>query len=193
MKANVVETAMTDRPIDVLFTRDQIEARVQELAAAVESDIGDGELMVVGVLKGSFIFMADLVRHIKRPLACDFIRVSSYDHDRSTGIVRMEFDATQPVEGKHVLLVEDIVDSGRTLRYLLAHLKVGKPASVRVAALLFKEMGTDSRKLIDYMGFEVPNRYVIGYGLDSNGLHRSLPYIGAFKDRDQGTGTWSRE
>jgi len=96
--------------------------------------------------------------------------------------VRMEFDMTQPVEGKHVLMVEDIVDSGRTLKHLIAHMKTKRPASLKVASLLYKEMGTDSRKLVDYLGFEVPNRYVIGYGLDSMGLYRSLPYVGAFKE-----------
>jgi hypoxanthine phosphoribosyltransferase len=173
---------VTDRPIDILFTAEKIQERVAELAREIEKDFPSGEMVVVGVLKGSFIFMSDLVRAIGRPLACDFIRVSSYDHDRSTGIIRMEFDMTQPIKEKHVLLVEDIVDSGRTLRALLAHLHTKDPASLKVASLLFKEMGTDSRKLVDYVGFEVPKRYVIGYGLDSNGLYRSLPYVGAFRE-----------
>jgi hypoxanthine phosphoribosyltransferase len=173
---------VAERPIDVLFTEEEIRERVAVLAREIEKDAPDGELVVVGVLKGAFLFMADLVRRIRRPLACDFIRVSSYDHDRSTGVVRMEFDMTQPIKDKHVLLVEDIVDSGRTLRALLAHLHTKEPASLRVASLLYKEMGTDSRKMVDYVGFEVPNCYVIGYGLDSNGLYRSLPYVGAFKE-----------
>jgi hypoxanthine phosphoribosyltransferase len=173
---------VADRPIDVLFSEEQIETRIAALAAEIEKGFPAGEMVVVGVLKGAFLFMADLVRHIARPLSCDFIRVSSYDHDRSTGVVRMEFDMTQPIKDKHVLLVEDIVDSGRTLRALLAHLHTKEPASLKVASLLFKEMGTDSRKLVDYVGFDVPHRYVIGYGLDSNGLYRSLPYVGAFRE-----------
>ncbi len=172
---------MSDRQIDVLFTAEQIAERIAELARQIEAETPEGAFVVVGVLKGSFIFMADLVRAMERPLACDFIRVSSYEHDRSTGAVRMEFDMTQPVEDKHVLLVEDIVDSGRTLRYLLRHLKTKRPASLRVASLLFKEMGTDSRGLVDYVGFESPDRFVIGYGLDSEGLYRSLPFVGAFR------------
>lgn len=172
---------MSDRPIDVLFTAEQIAERTAEVAHRIEAETPEGEFVVVGVLKGSFIFMADLVRQMQRPLACDFIRVSSYEHDRSTGAVRMEFDMTQPIEDKHVLLVEDIVDSGRTLRYLLRHLKTKRPASLRVASLLFKEMGTDSRRLVDYVGFESPDRFVIGYGLDSEGLYRSLPFVGAFR------------
>ncbi len=171
---------MEHRPIDILYTQEQIVARLDQIAAQVEGDFPAGELVVVGVLKGSFIFMADLVRRIRRQLACDFLRVASYEHDRSTGVVRMEFDLTQPIEGKHVLLVEDIVDTGRTLRYLLKHLQASRPATLKVASLLFKEMGTDSRKLVDYVGFEVPKRYVVGYGLDSDGLYRSLPYVGAF-------------
>lgn len=173
---------MVQKEIDILIPKEKIEARVAELAAEIDRDFSGGELVVVGVLKGSFIFMSDLVRRISRPLACDFVRVSSYDHDRSTGVVRMEFDMTQPVEGKHVLLIEDIVDSGRTLKHLIAHMETKNPASLKVASLLFKEMGTDSRRLIDYLGFEVPHRYVIGYGLDSMGLYRSLPFVGAFRE-----------
>ncbi len=172
----------TDRGIDVLVTEDQIRKRVDELARRIEADFPEGELVVVGVLKGSFMFMADLVRRIDRPLSCDFIRVSSYKEDRSTGAVRMEFDMTQPIEGKDVLLIEDIVDSGRTLRYLLGHLKAKKPRKLKVASLLYKDLGTGVRDLVDYLGFEVPNRYVIGYGLDSQGLYRSLPYVGAFRE-----------
>ncbi len=173
---------MAEKKIDVLISEEQIARRIDELAREIDRDYESGEMVVVGVLKGSFIFMSDLVRRTKRPLACDFVRVSSYDHDKSTGVVRMEFDMTQPVEGKHVLLVEDIVDSGRTLRHLIAHMRTKNPASLKVAALLYKEMGTDSRRLIDYLGFEVQNRFVIGYGLDSMGLYRSLPYVGAFRD-----------
>ncbi len=173
---------MTKKEIEVLYTREQIEGRIKELARQIERDYPENdELVVVGVLKGAFIFMSDLVRHICRPLACDFLRVSSYDHDKSTGMVRMEFDMTQPVTGKNVLLVEDIVDTGRTLTQLLKHLKSKEPASLKVAALLYKDMGTAMREHVDYMGFEVPHKYVIGYGLDSEGLYRSLPYIGAFK------------
>lgn len=172
---------MSEKQIDVLFSKDQIEKRLDELARQVEADFKDGEMVVVGVLKGAFVFMADLVRRIKRPLACDFIRVASYEHDHDTGVVRMEFDMTQPVEGKHVLLVEDIVDSGKTLKYLIKYLNTKSPLSMKVASLLYKEKGAGVKKLVDYIGFESPDRYVVGYGLDSEGLYRSLPYVGAFK------------
>lgn len=169
------------KEIEVLFNEDQIKARVAELAREIERDFAGGELVVVGVLKGSFIFMSDLIRQVRLPLACDFIRVGSYDQDRDTGIVRMEFDMTQPAKGKDVLLVEDIVDSGKTLRYLLKHMQSKDPRKLKVATLLYKETGSDSRELVDYVGFKVPKRYIVGYGLDSMGLYRSLPYVGAFK------------
>jgi len=165
--------------IKVLYSADQIQTRVAEMAKEIERGVPDGgEFVVVGVLKGSFIFMADLVRHIEKPLACDFLRVASYDKDHSTGIVRMEFDMTQPIEGKHVLLVEDIVDTGTTLKHLLAHMEQKKPASLKVASLLFKDVGTGMRDSIDYLGFEVPDEFVIGYGLDYEGHYRALPYVG---------------
>lgn len=167
--------------IDILFTAEQIGKRVSEIARQIEKDFAGKELVVVGVLKGAFIFMSDLVRQIKIPLACDFVRVSSYKNDKDTGVVRMDFDMTQPIAGKDVLLVEDIVDSGKTLRHLIDHMKTKEPRTLKVASLLYKEMGTGSKGLIDYIGFESPNRYVIGYGLDSQGIYRSLPYVGAFK------------
>jgi hypoxanthine phosphoribosyltransferase len=168
--------------IETLFTSEQIQQRVTELASEIEKDYpSNGEFVVVGVLKGSFIFMSDLVRRINRPLACDFLRVSSYEKDMSTGVIRMEFDLTQPVTGKDVLLVEDIVDTGRTLKHLIQHMQNKDPNSLKVASLLYKDMGTGMRPYIDYLGFEIPNEYIIGYGLDSEGLYRSLPYIGSMK------------
>ena len=167
--------------LDVLLTAAEIQKRTEALAKKIEQDYQGRSLVVVGVLKGSFIFMADLVRYLNLPLACDFLRVASYEHDHSTGVVRMEFDMTQPVAGKDVLLVEDIVDTGNTLRALLAHMQAKKPGSLKVCSLLYKEVGSGIKDKIDYLGFTIPNRYVIGYGLDSEGLYRSLPYVAAFK------------
>lgn len=167
--------------IRVLLTSAEIQARVEDLAAEITRDYRGKPLVAVGVLKGSFIFMADLVRHIGVSLTCDFIRVSSYEKDRTTGVVRMEFDMTQPIAGKDVLLIEDIVDTGNTLKYLLRHLEANRPSSLKVCSLLYKEAGGASRERIDYLGFSVPDEYVIGYGLDSEGVYRSLPYIGAFE------------
>ncbi|MBI2092139.1 MAG: hypoxanthine phosphoribosyltransferase [Deltaproteobacteria bacterium] len=166
--------------IETLISADEIQGRIAELGKEIERDYGTkGEIVVVGVLKGAFMFMSDLVRHLNMPLRCDFLRVSSYDHDKNTGQVRMEFDLTQPIVGSDVLLVEDIVDSGNTLRYLLEHLHAKKPKSLKVASLLYKDTGK-ARKLVDYVCFNVPNKYVIGYGLDSEGLYRSLPFVGVF-------------
>lgn len=167
--------------IHVLISTAEIQKRIEALAAQIEKDYRGKHLAAVGVLKGSFVFMADLVRQIQLPLSCDFLRVASYDHDRSTGVIRMEFDMTQPVAGKDVLLIEDIVDTGTTLRYLLKHLESKKPSSLKVCALLFKDVKSGIRDKIDYVGFTIPNKYVVGYGLDSEGLYRSLPYIGAIE------------
>lgn len=172
---------MQAKGLDILITAAEIQKRVEALAGQIEKDYKGKNLVVVGVLKGSFVFMADLVRRINIPLTCDFVRVASYDQDRSTGVVRMEFDMTQPVADKDVLLVEDIVDTGNTLRYLLNHFEGNRPASLKVCALLFKEVGSGIRNKIDYLGFALPNRYVVGYGLDSAGVYRSLPYIATFK------------
>lgn len=174
--------------IDILLPSEEIQKRVQTLAAEVEKDFQNKPLVVVGVLKGSFIFMADLVRRIRTPLTCDFLRVSSYIKDKSTGEVRMEFDMTQPVAGKDVLLVEDIVDTGSTLRYLLRHMETKNPASLKVCSLLYKEVGSGIRSKIDYLGFTIPDRYVVGYGLDSEGVYRSLPYVGAFAEYQKSKG-----
>lgn len=167
-----------NKKIQPLITEAEIQQRVEALGKTLGEDYQGKNLVVVGVLKGAFLFMADLVRHIPLPLCCDFIRVASYEQNRSTGNVRMEFDMTQPVAGKDVLLVEDIVDTGRTLRYLIEHMKSHQPASLKLCTLLYKEVHGFPKKEIDYVGFTIPDKYVIGYGLDDQGLYRSLRYIG---------------
>ena len=166
--------------IDVLYSEGDIQKRIKALAKEINKSHGGGELVVIGVLKGAFMFMADLIRHLDMPVRCDFLRVASYEHDKNTGAVRMEFDLTQPVTDCDILLVEDIVDTGNTLRYLLEHIHTKKPKSLKVASLLYKDVGK-ARDMVDYVGFTVPNKYVIGYGLDSEGLFRSLPYVGVVK------------
>lgn len=178
MLKSIEDKRLMEKRIQVLISTAEIQKRIEALALQIEKEYRGKKMAVVGVLKGSFIFMADLVRQIQLPLSCDFLRVASYDHDRSTGVIRMEFDMTQPVTGKDVLLIEDIVDTGTTLRYLLKHLESKKPSSLKVCALLFKEVNSGIRDKIDYVGFTIPNKYVVGYGLDSEGLYRSLPYVG---------------
>ncbi|MFH1873691.1 MAG: hypoxanthine phosphoribosyltransferase [Pseudomonadota bacterium] len=170
------------KKIEILYTEDQIKQRVKELGAQITKDYAGKDLVVVGVLKGSFIFMSDLVRHINLPLRCDFLRVSSYEKNKRTNTIRMDFDMTQPVNGQDVLLVEDIVDSGNTLRHLLKHMQAKQPKSVKVASLLYKELGLGNKEFVNYIGFETPNKFVLGYGLDDEGLYRSLPYIGFAKE-----------
>lgn len=164
--------------IKILYSKEDIQNRIKAMAEIINNDYKNEELIVIGVLKGSFIFMADLVRELNMPVKCDFMRVSSYQDDESTGIVRMEFDITRSVHNHNVLLIEDIVDSGRTLVYLKKHLEQQTPKSFKICSLLHKkDMGVPSKE-IDYIGFTIPNKFVIGYGLDSRGLYRDLPYVG---------------
>lgn len=170
-----------------LLSEQQIQKRVKELAQKIRQDYQGKELVVVGVLKGGFVFMADLVRHLEGPMTCDFLRMSSYDaQGRSTGTVRLEFDLTQPIEGKDVLVVEDIVDTGLTAKVLLNHLREKKPRSVKLCTLLHKEI-FESEPVIDYLGFTIPNRYVVGYGMDRNGRYRHLPFIGVVASPENGS------
>lgn len=169
---------------EILISEAQIAARVRELGEQISRDYEGKDLLLVGVLKGSFVFLSDLARCISIPVCVDFVSISSYaSGTTSTGIVKVTKDLDANVEGKHVLVVEDIVDTGWTLKmsYLAENLHAGKAASVRVCTLLDKP---DRRKVdvkLDYVGFVVPDRFVVGYGLDHDGLYRNLPYIGALE------------
>ena len=164
---------------DVLFTASEIERRVNELGAEITRDYGGKEPLLVGVLKGVTCFMADLMRHMSLPLSVDFMAISSYEGDR-TGAVRIVQDLSENIEGRDVLIVEDIVDTGMTLNHLLRQLEARGPASLRVVALLDKR----ARRLVDvpldYIGFEVPDAFVVGYGLDHSQRFRNLPFIATF-------------
>lgn len=166
----------------VLVDADTIQQRVRELAAEIDHDYaGLSRLLLVGVLKGAFIFMADLCRALTIPHAVDFMAVSSYGMTAHSGAVRIVLDLREPIEDKHVLLVEDIVDSGNTLRYLQQVLASRGPASLRTCALSSKERPEAQSIPIDYLGFTIPDVWVVGYGLDYADTHRTLPYIGALK------------
>ncbi len=164
--------------IDVLLSEERIRARVRELGAEIARDYAGKALVVVGVLKGSFVFIADLVRAIDLPVVVDFIGISSYQGTRSTGIVQITSDLTRSVEGLDVLLVEDIVDTGLTMKYLLENLETRRPASVRVCALLEKPTRAKVKIPIAYRGFEIEDVFVVGYGLDWDGRMRNLPFVG---------------
>jgi hypoxanthine phosphoribosyltransferase len=164
--------------VDVLIPEADLKARVAAMGAEIARDYEGKPLVVIGVLKGSFIFLADLVRAIDAPISVDFIGISSYQGTRSTGIVQITSDLTRPIEGKHVLLVEDIVDTGLTMRYLLDNLATRRPLSVRIAALLEKPARAQVTIPIDYRGFVIGDEFVVGYGLDWDGKLRNLPYVG---------------
>jgi hypoxanthine phosphoribosyltransferase len=165
-----------------LLTSEQIEAKVSELADRINSDYaGVSELVLVGVLKGSFIFLADLSRKLTIPRRIEFISVSSYGASpgsESPGAVRLLMDLRHPIDGAHVLLVEDIVDTGRTLEYLLRVLAARQPASLKTAVLVQKPERAQIEVPIDYLGFTIPDVWVVGYGLDWAERFRTLPYIG---------------
>jgi hypoxanthine phosphoribosyltransferase len=166
--------------LEVLYTQQQIAGRVRELAAEIERDHRGKELVLVGVLKGAFMFVSDLARQIDLPLSVDFIGLSSYGEEtESSGVVKITSDLTRPIESKHVIIVEDIVDTGLTMRYLLDNFSTRRPASVKICALLQKPSRLRTRIPIQYLGFTVPDLFVVGYGLDSGEKFRNLPFIGA--------------
>ena len=169
---------------EILLSEEQIATRVQELGAAIAVDYKDQEVVLVGVLKGAVVFYADIARAIGEDMdvKLDFMSCSSYgDGTTSTGVVRILKDLDRSVEGKHVLVVEDIVDTGTTLHYLLDNLKARGAKSVRLVALLNKPERRKMPVHVDYVGFEVPDYFVVGYGLDYAEKYRNLPFIGILK------------
>jgi hypoxanthine phosphoribosyltransferase len=167
-----------NRPVEIISAA-AVAARVEELGRAIDAKLPAGPMTVVGVLRGAFVFMADLVRAIPRPLTCDFLAVRSYgDATVSTGVVEITSDLANPVEHRHVLLVEDIVDTGLTLKYLLDLLSARAPASLHTCALLSKPSRRRIDVSVDFVGFDVPDEFVVGYGMDAGQLYRNLPYIG---------------
>lgn len=162
------------------MSAEQIGARIAQLGGEIAAAIPPGPMTVVCVLKGAFVFAADLVRAMPREMHCDFLGVRSYgDATVSSGVVEITTDLSGPIEGRHVLLVEDIVDTGLTLRYLKDFLEARRPASVRVCSLLSKPSRRRVEAAVDWVGFEVPDVFVVGYGLDAAQAWRNLPYIGA--------------
>ena len=173
-----------DDEVDVLLSEEQLCDRIRELGQQISRDYEGKPLLVVGVLKGSAIFLADLIRSIDLPLDYDFVAISSYGADtRSTGVVRLLKDLDTSIEGRHVLIVEDIVDTGWTLRlsYIAENIRARGAASVKVCALLDKPCRRQVDIEIDYRGFEIDDVFVVGYGLDFNGRYRNLPYVGVVR------------
>jgi hypoxanthine phosphoribosyltransferase len=166
----------------ILITGDDVQAKIRELGDRITEDYRGRDLLLVGVLKGAFVVMADLSRHIRLPLQFDFMAVSSYGvATKTSGVVRIMKDLDRDIEGKDVLLVEDIVDSGLTLAYLLRNLRARKPNSLEVCALLRKPEVQQVSLDIKYKGFEIPPVFVVGYGLDFAEKYRNLPYVATLK------------
>ncbi|MDD6090631.1 MAG: hypoxanthine phosphoribosyltransferase [Candidatus Limivicinus sp.] len=165
----------------VLISQDEIERHVAEVGRKISEDFAGKDPIFVGVLKGCFIFMADLMRRVDIHCSMDFMAVSSYSGTSSTGAVKINKDLSEDIEGRHVIIVEDILDSGVTLSYLKKYLEVRKPASMSIVTLMDKPSRRKADVYADYSCFEVPDAFVVGYGLDYNEKYRNLPYIGVLK------------
>ena len=165
----------------VLISAEEIEVKVAEIGRRITEDFRDKDPIFVGVLKGCFIFMADLMRHVDINCSMDFMAVSSYSGTSSTGAVKINKDLGQDIEGRHVIIVEDILDSGVTLHYLKGYLLNRRPASITIVTLMDKPSRRKADVYADYSCFEVPDAFVVGYGLDYNEHYRNLPYIGILK------------
>ena len=183
MNTSIADPRLLGRTVRrIVYTKEQIAARVHELAQDISAAYPDGELLVLGLLKGSFIFLSDLVREIDRPLQVDFLVASSYgDTTVSSGNVRLLYDPETELEGKHILLVEDIVDTGRTLSRLMDLLQARKPRSLEICALLHKHVAAELRYPTRFIGFDAPNEFLVGYGLDHAENFRHIPYIASLQ------------
>ncbi|MCC7161370.1 MAG: hypoxanthine phosphoribosyltransferase [Anaerolineae bacterium] len=174
---------LEDNLAKILIPSDRLQARIYELGAQVSRDYGDLRPLLVCVLKGGVMFLSDLSRAMNIPHELDFMAISSYGGKRveSSGVVRIILDLTSNIENRHVLVVEDIVDTGHTLNYMVDILNTRNPASLKICALLNKPARRDKDIQLDYVGFDIPNEFVVGYGLDFDELYRNLPYIGVLK------------
>lgn len=168
---------------EILIAEDVLQSKVKELGAKITEDYKDSDLLLVCVLKGAVIFVSDLMRNIDLPLDIDFMAISSYGtNTQSSGVVRILKDLNTAIEGRHVLIVEDIIDSGLTLSYLVDNLKSRRPASVEICTILDKPDRRKTNLEIKYTGFQVPDEFVVGYGLDYAEKYRNLPYIAVLKE-----------
>ena len=184
LSAEPVPTPEGTGKIRVLFSAEEIARRVREMGSEISADYGDSCPILVGVLKGAFVFVSDLARAIDLPLTIDFVALSSYgEATESSGVVKITSDLSRPIEGKHVLVVEDIIDTGLTMRYLLDNLATRHPASIRICGLLHKPARSRTKIPIDYLGFPIEDKFVVGYGLDAAEKYRNLPFIGVMRAR----------
>jgi len=167
---------------EILVTGEQIREKTAELAGQIAADYEGKDPLLVCILKGGLMFLADLIRQIHLPVEIDFIAVSSYgDATESSGVVRILMDLETNIRGRHVLIVEDIIDTGRTLNYIMQNLRTRGPASIKVCTLLNKPARRELDIPVDYVGFEIPDKFVVGYGLDYGEIYRNLPFVGVLK------------
>jgi hypoxanthine phosphoribosyltransferase len=179
---------LTAKPVDVpcLISREQLAKRVGELARQISADYEGKEPIVVGVLKGAFVFMSDLVRQLTIPVRFDFVKISSYgDGTNTSGQITLHLDLSAPVAGQDVLVLEDIVDTGTSCCWLLEHLRHKQPPSIKLCALLDKPSRRQTPLTIDYLGFSIPDRFVVGYGIDFAERYRYLPYVGYLPEEEE--------
>ena len=163
-----------------IISKSEIKRKVKEIAEKIERDFAGREIIMVGILKGSFIFLSDLIREISLPVKCDFMRVSSYKGKKQEKI-KVDFLNSIPLKGKNVIIVEDIIDTGNTLRKIVKEIEKKKPETIKVCVLLVKKKKRKKKFKIDYVGFEIPDKFVVGYGLDYKEKYRNLDYIGYIK------------
>ena len=167
---------------DIILTEEQIQSRVKEIASQITKDYEGKEIFLIGVLKGAVMFLSDLSRYIKLPLSIDFMAISSYGTaTKNTGVVKIIKDLDEPIESKYVLIVEDIVDSGLTLHYLVNNLKNRNLASLKICTLLDRPHRREVEVTVDYRGFVIEDEFVVGYGLDYNQKYRNIPFIFSLK------------
>ncbi len=168
---------------EILITREELAEKCRELGAQISKDYRDKDLVLVGILKGSVVFMTDLMKEITIPCMIEFMEVSSYGESaESSGIVKINKDLNMDISGKHILIVEDIIDTGLTLHYLMNYLKARKAASVSIVCLLDKKEGRNKKIDVTYVGYEVPDEFIIGYGIDYAERYRNLPYVASLKE-----------
>ena len=177
------QAPLPEHRLKVLINEEEIQRRIDEIAQEISADLRDKDPVIICVLKGAFVFVADLSRRLDFPSSIDFIRVSSYENAVVTsGEVKLELDLASSVANRHLLLVEDIIDTGLTLQYLKANLGARNPASLRVCSLLHKPENHLKLSTIDYVGFSIPSKFVVGYGLDYQGYYRNLPYVAQIEE-----------
>ena len=166
------------KEIEILINESRLEKRIEELGKQIEKDYKGKEIVFIGILKGSVMFMTQLAKSIKNSVEFDFMDVSSYEGTESTGKIKVNKDIRNSIEGKDIIIVEDIIDTGRTLTYLIEYLKQKNPSSLKIATMLSKPSRRVMELNVDYIGFAIDDKFVVGYGLDYNEKYRKLPYIG---------------